>query len=82
MKLLGIMLRNKCWLITFRNMTTRDADGWCLIERCDQPLIGVNERSLYVHWLTPLISVGKVLFNNTVALAQGRFTWGLKSHSC
>jgi hypothetical protein len=37
---------------------------------------------LYVHWLPPVISVGKVLFNGIVALAQGQFTWGLKSHSC
>ena len=27
-KLLGIMLRNKCWSITFHIIIARDADGW------------------------------------------------------
>jgi hypothetical protein len=30
MKLLGFMLRNRCWSITFHTIITGDADGWCL----------------------------------------------------
>ena len=29
MKLLGIMLRNRCWLISFYTIPTGDANGWC-----------------------------------------------------
>ena len=28
-KLLGIMLRNRCWPTTFHTITAEDADGWC-----------------------------------------------------
>ena len=28
-KLLGIMLRNRCWPIIFHTITAEDADGWC-----------------------------------------------------
>ena len=28
-KLLGIMLRNRCWPTTFHTITVGDADGWC-----------------------------------------------------
>ena len=28
-KLLGLMLRNRCWPTTFHTITTRDVDGWC-----------------------------------------------------
>ena len=28
-KLLGIMLRNRCWPATFHTITDRDADRWC-----------------------------------------------------
>ena len=28
-KLLGIMLRSRCWPTTFHTITTRDADKWC-----------------------------------------------------
>jgi hypothetical protein len=34
-KLLEIMLRNKCWPITFHTVVAGDADGWC---RYDQSL--------------------------------------------
>jgi hypothetical protein len=27
-KLLGFMLRNRCWPTTFHTITTEDADGW------------------------------------------------------
>ena len=29
MKLLGIMLRNRCWSTTFLTITVGDANGWC-----------------------------------------------------
>ena len=28
-KLLGIMLRNRCWPTTFHTIATKHADGWC-----------------------------------------------------
>ena len=28
-KLLGTMLRNRCWPTTFHIITAGDADGWC-----------------------------------------------------
>ena len=28
-KLLGIMLRNRCWFITFHTITAENTDGWC-----------------------------------------------------
>ena len=30
LKLVGIFLRNRCWLITFHTITAWDADKWCL----------------------------------------------------
>ena len=29
MKLLGIVLRNRCWPIIFHTVTSGDVDGWC-----------------------------------------------------
>ena len=29
-KLLGIVLRNRCWPTTFHIITVGDVDGWCL----------------------------------------------------
>ena len=29
LKLLEIMLRNRCWFTTFHTITTGDAEGWC-----------------------------------------------------
>ena len=28
-KLMGIMLRNRCWPTTLHTITAEDADGWC-----------------------------------------------------
>jgi hypothetical protein len=37
-KLLGIMLRNRCWPTTFHTITTEDADDVAKSNRCDEPL--------------------------------------------
>ena len=37
-KLLGIMLRNRCWPITFHTITTEVTDDGAKNNRCDEPL--------------------------------------------
>ena len=29
LNMLGVMLRNRCWLTTFHIITAGDVDGWC-----------------------------------------------------
>ena len=58
MKLLGIMLRNRCWPTTFHTITAGDGDGWCL---CDQPLMHRSHQTLC---LVPTMKLLGIMFIN------------------
>ena len=46
-KLLGIMLRSRCWPTSFHTLTAGDANGWCGKWRCDQLLMRGEQNAIY-----------------------------------
>ena len=68
-KLLGIIMRNRCWPTTFHTITAGDADGWCQkqpVWLASQALISPNFMSGFscenVDGLSWEIEVGPPLF--------------------